>query len=207
MLELDHVRKRLGATLALDDCNLRVDAGHRVAIVGANGAGKSTLLKIVAGVLTPDAGAVRWRSQSLSSGRSTLRKKLGYVPESADPPPHLSIAELLHFIAAIKDCQTLGNEELEEFGLCQMLDARIGELSLGQRRRACLAAALTGDPELLILDEPNNGLDRGSLEVLAAMLAKRPACTVLLATHDRAFADLLGARLVSMASGRVTQGV
>ncbi|MCP4446408.1 MAG: ATP-binding cassette domain-containing protein [Myxococcales bacterium] len=200
MLEIDGVFKRLGHTVAVRDCSLQIAAGERVAISGPNGAGKSTLLRIVAGVIAPDRGSVRWKGSEL---RGKGRRDVGYVPEAADPPGHLTVGELLHVIAATKSCKPCSRELVERLEIEELLGARIFEISLGQRRRACLAAALVGDPELLLLDEPTNGLDAAAIAMLAELLVEDAERAVLLVTHDEEFAGQVGTRRVTMRDGGV----
>lgn len=198
MLELENISKRLGSTVALRNVSLRVESGERVAISGANGAGKSTLARIIAGVIRPDRGSVRWKNSEL---RGVLRREVGFVPEAADPPGHLTIAELLHLVSATKECEPCSRALVERLDIAALLGARISELSLGQRRRACLAAALVGDPALLILDEPTNGLDSAAIANLAALLTEQAERTVLLVTHDPAFAKRTATREIALKSG------
>lgn len=206
MLEIKNLSKRLGPNLALDDCCLRVDAGQRLVIRGSNGAGKSTLLQILAGVLSPDRGALLWQGLPLHGRRSKVRQSLGYVPEAADPPGHLSVADLLHFVAAVKGCAATSSELVERLCVSELLGERIAELSLGQRRRACLAAALTGDPQILLLDEPTNGLDADAALALAELLAMaRPDRLLVCATHDLEFATRIETRRVEMAKGNFVE--
>ncbi len=202
MLELKMLKKRLGSTWALDQCSLVVARGQRVVIGGANGAGKSTLLQVLANVLEPDRGQILYDGVPLHGlGRP---HRVGYVPEAADPPGHLTVAELLHFVAAVKGCASASSESLQALQLQHLMGQRIAELSLGQRRRACLAAAFTGDPEILLLDEPTNGLDQRSIEALADLLATPHEDRILIcATHDSDFASAIETEHLEMAKGRI----
>jgi len=200
MLEIKGLRKRLGGTVAIDDIDLVVAPGERLAIAGANGAGKSTLLKLIAGVLVPDRGTIFWKGDRLSG---PARRTLGYVPEAADPPGHLTVQELLHLVAATKGCAPAPQELLERLDLGPMLGALISELSLGTRRKACIAAALVGDPQLLILDEPTGGLDDDAIETLLDLLLENQERTVLLTTHDPTVAKRATSREVILVRGRL----
>lgn len=201
MLEIENISKRLGHTHAVRECTLSIQDGERIAIAGANGAGKSTLLRIVAGIIEPDRGSIHWNTSDL---RGPVRRCVGYVPEAADPPGHLSVAELLHLVAATKQREPCDRKLVERLELEGLLGARISELSLGQRRRACLAAALVGNPELLLLDEPTNGLDTNAIATLAEILVEDTGRTVLLVTHDQNFAKLVATRHVAMDAGALT---
>ena len=124
------------------------------------------------------------------------------MPEAGDPPPHLTVAELGALVAALKRVDAA--LPVERLQLAGFLDQRIGSLSLGQRRRACLAAALLGDPWLLVLDEPTNGLDPGGAEVLAGLLREHTAAggAALVATHDLRFADAVAAERLDLSRQR-----
>jgi ABC-type multidrug transport system ATPase subunit len=187
--------KSLGGRRVLDRVAFDLDGGA-LAVVGANGCGKTTLLRVVAGVLPPDEGAVLLHGKPLAGQRAAL----GYVPEAADPPAHLTVAELLALCASLRRAPALAPARAARLGLDAIAGQRLGSLSLGQRRRACLGAALVGDPWLLVLDEPGNGLDPDGQALLVELLgehARRGA--VLCATHDLAFADALGARRLRLA--------
>ena len=201
MLEIENISKRLGHTHAVRECTLSIQDGERIAIAGPNGAGKSTLLRMVAGIIELDRGSILWNTSEL---RGEVRRCVGYVPEAADPPGHLSVAELLHLVAATKQSEACDRSLVERLELESLLGARISELSLGQRRRACLAAALVGDPELLLLDEPTNGLDTKAIATLAEILVEDRRRTVLLVTHDQSFANLVATRHVAMDAGALT---
>ena len=191
-LRLVDVGKRLGGRRVLDKVGLELDGGA-LAVVGPNGCGKTTLLRIVAGVLVPDEGDV------LLDGHRLDRARLGYVPEAADPPAHLTVDELLALVAALRRAPPLAPTRKAELGLDGIAGQRLGSLSLGQRRRACLGAALVGGPWLLVLDEPTNGLDPAGVDLLARLLREHAARgAILLATHDLAFADGLGARRLAL---------
>jgi ABC-2 type transport system ATP-binding protein len=198
-LKVNKVSKKLGGRRVLDRLSLELDGGA-LAVIGQNGCGKTTLLRIVAGVLPADQGAVLFDDEPAARSRH----RLGFVPEAADPPAHLTVDELLALVAALRRAPALDGDLKSRLGLDDTARQRIGSLSLGQRRRACLGAALIGAPWLLVLDEPTNGLDPGGVALLAELLrdhAGRGA--ILFATHDLDFADAIGARRLDLTrSGR-----
>jgi ABC-type multidrug transport system ATPase subunit len=213
MIEARNVSKRRGGRLVVDDVSFTVAGSEVVALVGANGAGKSTLLAIVAGSLAPDRGWVA--NNGATSGR---RRQLGYVPEAADPPGHLTGGELLALAAALRDGATKGRATKGGNGAAPLDDAtrarlgvdalagqRIERMSLGQRRRVCLAAALVGAPSALVLDEPDNGLDADGLDALVEIISAATArnAAILVATHDPAVRSRLGARELHLDGGRL----
>jgi ABC-2 type transport system ATP-binding protein len=189
-LEAHQLRKRFGGRTVLDRESLSLDGGA-LAVTGPNGCGKSTLLRIVAGVIAADAGFVTIGGDAVPAPPALAR--IGYVPEGGDPPEHLTVRELLALVAALKRAPRPAEPAM---GAGELLHARIGSLSLGQRRRACLAAAMIGQPWLLVLDEPENGLDAAGAGELVDLLRRHVAGegAVLLASHDEALLDAIGCR-------------
>jgi ABC-type multidrug transport system ATPase subunit len=195
VIEIHALVKKRGGRRVLDGLSMRVERGEVVAVVGPNGAGKSTLLAVVAGVLAPDQGWV-----AIDGATSGRRRVLGYVPEGADPPGHLTGGELLALAAGLRRAQPLDETLRTLLGTDGLAGQRIDRMSLGQRRRVCLAAALVGAPPALVLDEPDNGLDADGLEALVEIVSRVRArgASVLVATHDPGVRDRLGARTVSL---------
>lgn len=195
MIEAHEVVKKRGGKLVLDRLSMTVARGECVALVGPNGCGKSTLIAIVAGVLSPDRGWV-----AIDGATSGRRRVLGYVPEGADPPGHLTGGELLALAAGLRRAPPLDDAVRARLGLDDLAGRRVDRMSLGQRRRICLGAALVGDPPALILDEPDNGLDVDGLDALVEIVASACArgASVLVATHDPAVRERLDARVVEL---------
>ena len=200
VIEVRDVSKRRGGRLVVDDVSFTVAAGEVAALVGANGAGKSTLLAIIAGALAPDRGWV-----AIAGATSGRRRQLGYVPEAADPPGHLTGGELLALAAALRGAPPLDDATRARLGVDALAGHRIERMSLGQRRRACLAAALVGAPPALVLDEPDNGLDADGLDALVELVAAATArdAAVLVATHDPAVRARLAAREFHLDAGKL----
>ena len=197
--------KWLGVNKVLDEVSFDVSSGQTLALFGQNGAGKSTLLRILAGVMDPDAGRATLDGEQLLEGKVSGKTRLGYVPEAADAPPHLTPRELLGLVASLKQVALPNAELLARVGIDGYLDQFIGSLSLGQRRRTCLAAALCGDVKLLLLDEPTNGLDSSGVTMLVDVLGAhaRGGGISVVATHDEPFAAQLDARRLRLVAGRL----
>jgi len=198
-LVVERLTVKRGARTVLDEVSLTAEAGEIVGVVGPNGCGKSTLLTCVAGVLAPRDGRVTIAGASVWGARSERAKAcraLGYVPEGADPPGFLRASELWALCAATRGCEPPSAELRAALGLDDVADLALERMSLGQRRRACLGAAMLGAPKLLVLDEPDNGLDVQRLGALVTLLKEHAAGggTVLLASHDAAWLDELEAR-------------
>ncbi|APR82299.1 ABC transporter ATP-binding protein [Minicystis rosea] len=204
LLTITDLRKLLGGRWALDGVTLVWNRPGTLVVFGENGAGKSTLLRVVAGILQADHGDVVIAGHRLSTARVAALRHIGYAPEAADLPPHLGVGELVSLVAALKRCARPSAALIERLGVGPLLDKRFGALSLGQRRRAGLCAALVGDPPLLLLDEPTNGLDADGSAAIVELLREREAegRSVLCATHDRAFIDRVAAATVEIRAGR-----
>jgi ABC-type multidrug transport system ATPase subunit len=202
MLELDHVGVKLDEHWVIRDIDLVGEAGEAIAVVGANGAGKTTLLRVLAGVLPLDRGFISLSGEPL---RGAARRRVGFVPEAADPPGFLTARDLLAFTAALRAAPVPAEEARRRLYPASLENARLATMSLGERRRVCLAAALIGEPALLVLDEPENGLDAGGVDVLVALLRAATArgAVVVVATHDAALRAALACREMHLASGRL----
>jgi ABC-type multidrug transport system ATPase subunit len=205
VLNVEQVCKWLGGRRVVDDVSFDCVGGDAVAVMGPNGAGKSTLLAMLGGVLAPDKGAIIIDGHSIVGRRARSRHRLGYVPEAANPPAHLRVSELLRLVSALKAAPVLDETMQERLGIDEVAHQRIGSLSLGERRRACLGAALTGAPALLVLDEPTNGLDDAGVVELASVLVERrdAGVAIIVATHDATFAASLDAKTLRLRAGRV----
>lgn len=204
ILGIERLTVKRGGRTIVNDFALAIAPGEIVGIVGKNGCGKSTLLMAIAGVLAPSDGRVMIGGANVwgtTADRTRARTQLGYVPESADPPGFLLAGELWALCTASRGARPPTTELIEALGLDELRDVALDRMSLGQRRRACLAAALLGPPPLLVLDEPDNGLDLRRLESLVRVVKAHAAAghAALIATHDAALIEQLGARVVSLA--------
>jgi ABC-2 type transport system ATP-binding protein len=203
-LAIEALSVRRGGRGVIAGLTLAASAGEIVGIAGKNGCGKSTLLLCVAGVLAPHDGRITISGASVwgtHRERLRARRALGYVPEGADPPGFLRAGELWALVAATRGCAPPPPELRDALGLDELRDLAIERMSLGQRRRACLGAAFLGPPDLLVLDEPDNGLDARRMGALVALLTAHAAAgrAALLASHDAALLDRLDARVIPLA--------
>jgi len=203
ILEVEQLAVRRGGRTIFEDVSLAAAAGEIVGIVGPNGCGKSTLLACVAGVLAPRDGRVRVTGASVWGSRGErhrARTALGYVPEAADPPPFLRASELWALCAAARGVAMPSAELIERLGLEELRELALERMSLGQRRRACLGAALLGPPALLVLDEPDNGLDVRRIDALEVLLRDHATAgrACLVASHDAGMLERINARVVRL---------
>jgi ABC-type multidrug transport system ATPase subunit len=190
-LVAQQLSKRLGRRAVLVQLNLHCGPTELVVLRGENGSGKSTLLRIFAGILDPDAGQVSICGHGLDDGGTRARQQLGYVPDATEPLPELLVGEFLELVRALKQAPPAPAELLAQLAVSDLRLQRMSTLSFGQRKRVCLAAALLGDPWLLLLDEPSNGLDPDGVRMIEALLTARAARgkATILATNDEAFAS------------------
>jgi ABC-type multidrug transport system ATPase subunit len=209
MVELEAVTKRYGrrgaAPDALHEVTLALAAGQTTAIVGPNGAGKSTLLGLVLGFLRPTSGDVAIAGLA---PREYLRDRgAGYLPERFALPPQLTVAGALRLFGRLDGGQVDRDGAIERLGLADFLDKRAGELSRGMLQRVGVAQALLARHELVVLDEPTEGLDplwRIRLrDVIAALQAA--GTTVVLASHDLGEVERVARQVVVLEGGRVKQ--
>lgn len=202
-LRVENLSVKRGGRTIVHSFDLAVDSGDVVGIVGKNGSGKSTLLMAIAGVLEPSDGRITISDANVwgsTSERRRARTALGYVPENADPPGFLRANELWAVCAASRGVDGPAKELTRALDLDELAELPLERMSLGQRRRACLGAAFLGDPALLVLDEPDNGLDTRRAETLVSLLRAHAEAgrAALVATHDRALLDAAGARIVEL---------
>lgn len=181
MLRARKITKWFGTKRVLHDVSFDIDRGERIVLLGENGSGKSTLLQIVSGVIDSDRGDL------------SLPQTTGYAAEKPDIPDHLLSREWLDLIGSLKRA-----DWHEELGIRSLLGKKVAALSLGQRQRISLVASWIGDPDLLVLDEPTNALDRDAREEIIARVC---ASTALVATHDRDFAERVGTRTLTLRDG------
>jgi ABC-2 type transport system ATP-binding protein len=158
VVEIDHLRVVRGGRTVLPDLSVRVPAGQVVGLLGPSGSGKSTLIRAVVGVQVIQAGDVRVLGEP--AGAPSLRHRVGYVTQSPSVYDDLTVRANVRYFAAILGAPaSSADDAIEAVDLTSHADAMVGRLSGGQRSRVSLAAALVGDPELLVLDEPTVGLD------------------------------------------------
>lgn len=217
MLRLVNLTKRYGQTLALDGFNLEVPPGERVVIMGPSGCGKSTAIRCINRLTEPDAGEIYFQGRSvLAMGHYELlsmRKKIGFVFQHFNLIHRLSVLDNVMFGLVMTGMDRRKAKEqaigaLAKVGLVEDLDKRPGELSGGQQQRVGIARALALDPVLMLWDEPTASLDPILVcEVLDVMeeLVKTTQMTMVIVTHEVAFARRAADRVVLMDKGKVVE--
>jgi ABC-2 type transport system ATP-binding protein len=202
-LQISGLTKRYGAISALANVNFTIERGSVVAVLGPNGAGKSTLFGCLLGLTLPSSGSILLKNRSLTDGD---RARIGYVAERVALYPQRTVAENAVFFARLRGQNASAIEnELKRVGLTQARNRKVGELSKGMLQRLGLAIALCGYPDLLVLDEPFNGLDPALLDTLQSVLLeeRRRGATLLVSTHTMSAVEPLATHVAILLQGRL----
>jgi ABC-type multidrug transport system ATPase subunit len=202
------VSRYYGRRRALSRVSLEFPGGRIVGLLGPNGAGKSTLLSILATLISPSAGEVRYGSRASSEAGPALRARLGLLAHDLHLYPELTARENLLFFARLYGLQDAGRRvehALERAGLGERGDDQVAGFSRGMRQRLALERALIHEPRLLLLDEPFTGLDDASAAALVERLRELRADkrVIVVATHDLDVADGLLDRAAVLREGRL----
>ncbi|HEV7893035.1 MAG TPA: ABC transporter ATP-binding protein [Pyrinomonadaceae bacterium] len=203
---VESVTKRYGETLAVDGVSLRVGAGEVYALLGANGAGKSTLIRMMTGLSEPDTGKVTVCGDEMARKPLAAKRHVGYLPEELYFYQRLTGREYLRLVAGLKGAEVDSTAaEIEFFELSNVADKWVGGYSLGMRKKLGLAAAFTGGPRVLVLDEPLNGLDVEMMRKLRLRLAEERDAgrSFVVSSHVMSFIERVADRACVMSAGRV----
>ena len=210
MIEFDHVSKKYGAKLAVNDLHLQIEPGELFAFLGPNGAGKTTSIKLMCGLLFPTTGSVRVGGHDLRTAGDQARQLISYVPDQPYLYEKLTGREFLQFIADMYRMDPARSRvRLEEmirlFALDEFVDDLTERYSHGMRQRTVFAAALLHEPKVLIVDEPTVGLDPRSVRLLKDLLRQEAnrGTTVFLSTHSLDVVEQLADRIGIVEHGRL----
>ena len=209
MIEIQNLTKRFGPVTAVANLSLQVTPGEVLGFLGPNGAGKSTTMKMVTGYLAPDEGTARICGHDIVSDTIAAQRKLGYLPEGAPAYGEMTPRQFLRFIAGVRQlsgasAKTAMERAVAGAELGSVMDQPIETLSKGFRRRVGLAQAILHDPEVLVLDEPTDGLDPNQKHAVRGLIrgmAKNK--TIVISTHLLEEVDAICTRAVIIDQGRV----
>ena len=186
-METSGLTKRFGANVAVNDVELRVPRGSAFGYLGPNGAGKTTLIRTLLGLTRADGGTMSLLGLPVPAARRRALARVGAIVDEPRFHPHLTGRENLRLLAAARggEAGRGSTRRLSGVGLTERADDKVASYSMGMRQRLGVAACLLGDPELLILDEPMNGLDPAGMHEMRAMIASLAdeGRTVVLSSH------------------------
>ncbi|HEY4273844.1 MAG TPA: ABC transporter ATP-binding protein [Rhizomicrobium sp.] len=209
MIEIQNLTKRFGPVTAVTSLSLTVRPGEVLGFLGPNGAGKSTTMKMATGYLAPDEGSVRICGHDIVSDTLAAQQTLGYLPEGAPAYGEMTPRGFLHFIANIRQltgekARTAMDRAIAGAELGAVLDQPIETLSKGFRRRVGLAQAILHDPEVLILDEPTDGLDPNQKHAVRDLIRGMARDkTIIISTHLLEEVEAICTRAVIIDQGRI----
>jgi ABC-2 type transport system ATP-binding protein len=209
LLTLTDVAKRFGAVTAVAGVSCTVDRGEVVGFLGPNGAGKSTTMRLITQYLAPDSGQILFDGRPLLEQGRAAKRRIGYLPENNPLYGEMLVSEYLDFVAELRDLHGVPrlrafDEAVAATGIGDVFYRPIGDLSKGYRQRVGLAQAILHRPDLLVLDEPTEGLDpnqRAEIRRLIAELGKQR--TVVLSTHVLSEVEHTCSRLLIISRGRL----
>lgn len=209
MIEVRHLGKRFGPIVAVDDVSFTVGRGEVLGFLGPNGAGKSTTMKMITGFLAPTSGTAIVCGADVIAAPIQVKRRIGYLPEGAPAYPDMTPAGFLSFIAHIRgfsgaEARRRTAAVVERVEIGEVLFQPIETLSKGFKRRVGLAQALLHDPEVLILDEPTDGLDPNQKHEVRRLIAEMaPEKAIVISTHILEEVDAVCSRAMIIARGKL----
>jgi ABC-2 type transport system ATP-binding protein len=209
MIDVQRLSRRYGMTTAVDDVSFTIRDQAIIGLLGHNGAGKTTMMKMLSGYLEPSAGSIHIGGHALADDAAAVQRSLGYLPENLPVYPDMLVADYLDYAATLKgigrgDRPRALRRAIDATSLGDRLLDPIGRLSRGYRQRVGVAQAILGEPSLLILDEPTNGLDPSQTAQMRSLIRELAAgATVILSTHIMQEVEALCERVLVLAGGRL----
>ncbi len=209
MIEISSLVKSFGPIRAVDGVSFSVAKGEVLGFLGPNGAGKSTTMKMAAGFLAADSGSARIAGFDVAADPLEVKKRIGYMPEGAPSYSDMTPASFLGFVADMRglagaDKAARIARVVEDVHLSEVLNQPIETLSKGYKRRVGLAQALVHDPEILILDEPTDGLDPNQKHQVRELIRNmRADKAIVLSTHILEEVEAVCSRVIIIAGGKL----
>ena len=210
-LSIEHISKQFKDTRAVDDVSLLITPGVW-GLLGANGAGKTTLMRMIAGIMKPSAGTIRYDGIPIDELKENYRDIFGYLPQEFGFYPEFTVKDYLNYVAVLKgltakDSRRRIDKLLEQLTLSHVKNKKIIKLSGGMKRRVGIAQALLNEPEVLILDEPTSGLDPGERVRFRNLLSEfAHDRIVLISTHIVSDVEYIASQNVIMKGGKLLAG-
>ena len=208
-IEVENLDKRFGPIHAVRNVSFSVRRGEVLGFLGPNGAGKSTTMKMITGFLEPTSGAVRVNGRDVATDPVAVKAAIGYLPEGAPVYAEMTVARFLDFVAEVRGLNGVGKqariaEIIRQIRLESVVEQTVDTLSKGFKRRVGMAQALLHDPEVLIMDEPTDGLDPNQKhEVRSLIKAMAAEKAIVISTHILEEVDAVCTRAIIIAAGQL----
>ncbi len=209
MISVEGVTKRYGPITAVDQASFTVNRGEVVGFLGPNGAGKTTTMRMLTGTLQPDEGTIRFDGSRISEDLTAAKSRVGYLPEANPLYDDMLVCEFLEYVARLRGMDGGGarpaiGRAVEETGLDEVFFRPIAEISKGFRQRTGMAGAILHEPEILVLDEPTEGLDPNQrVEIRKLVNSLGSERTVILSTHVMQEVEATCDRLLIISRGAI----
>ena len=206
-LQIIDLTKNFGEQTALNNINLNIKKNEIVGLLGPNGAGKSTLMKSITGVLKIETGQILFQGKDISQSPIESKKNIGFLPENNPLYQDMFVKEYLNFVANIHKISSKRVEEVIDLvGITPEKSKKISQLSKGYKQRVGLAQAIIHQPDLLILDEPTNGLDPNQIIEIRNLIKEISLeKTIILSTHIMQEVEALCSRVILIHKGNILQ--
>lgn len=206
-LQIINLTKKFAEQIALNTINIEINNNEIIGLLGPNGAGKSTLMKSIVGALKIDKGAILFDGKDIRENEIAVKKKMGFLPENNPLYREMYVKEYLNFVAELHQ---ISKERIDEVidlvGITPEKSKKISQLSKGYQQRVGLAQAILHSPDLLILDEPTNGLDPNQIiEIRNVIKQIGKEKTVILSTHIMQEVEALCTRVILIHEGNIIQ--
>lgn len=206
-LQIINLTKKFGEQTALHNIHIEVEKNEIIGLLGPNGAGKSTLMKSITGSITIDEGEILFNGKNITENPTETKKKIGFLPENNPLYTDMFVREYLLFVA---DIHKISHKRVEEaidlVGLTPEKSKKIKQLSKGYKQRVGLAQAILHSPDLLILDEPTNGLDPNQIIEIRQLIKEiSQKKTIILSTHIMQEVEALCTRVILIHQGNILQ--
>ncbi len=209
MIEIRQLGRTFGDKIAVDSLDMVVKPGEILGFLGPNGAGKTTTVKILACMLAPSSGSARVAGFDVTEAPMEVKRRIGYVPETGALYETLTAGEYLTMVANLRGidgrhAENRVSELLDLFGIADARDLRLAQHSKGMKQKVLISSALMGNPEVLYLDEPLNGLDANAALVVKRLLRELAAQgrTILFCSHILDVVERICTRIVIIDQGR-----
>ena len=209
MISVSNLSRSYGSTIAVDNVSFEITNGEVVGLLGHNGAGKTTIMKMITGFIEPSSGSVKVDGLVLGENTVGIQKKIGYLPENCPVWPEMRVTDYLIYQAKLHLVEearigSLVSEAIGKTRLTEKATARIDTLSRGYRQRVGVAQALLHKPDILILDEPTNGLDPNQILQMRELIKElAKSSTVIVSTHVLQEVQAICERVLIMRGGQL----